>query len=163
MVTCPLLVPRSSLQYYHAILALVVHWRRTWLETTTRRSDATGLGACVHYLCVCVNFSNRASACLCYGGVPHVLRSEPIINRWLNCVVLGLALMFERGWGGERRRQRTAGHDRGNGNPEAVTTYLNVPFPEKAEAKARGARWDSEAKKSPDRQLSGCARCRRDL
>ena len=28
-----------------------------------------------------------------------------------------------------------------------MTTYLNVPFPEKAEAKARGARWDSEAKK----------------
>jgi exodeoxyribonuclease VII large subunit len=28
-----------------------------------------------------------------------------------------------------------------------VTTYLNVPYPEKAEAKARGARWDSEARK----------------
>jgi exodeoxyribonuclease VII large subunit len=28
-----------------------------------------------------------------------------------------------------------------------VTTYLNVPFREKAEAKAKGARWDNEAKK----------------
>ena len=28
-----------------------------------------------------------------------------------------------------------------------VTTYLNVPFNEKAEAKAKGARWDSEARK----------------
>ncbi len=29
----------------------------------------------------------------------------------------------------------------------AVTTYLNVPFNQKAEAKAKGARWDSEARK----------------
>ena len=29
----------------------------------------------------------------------------------------------------------------------AVTTYLNVPFRDKAEAKARGARWDGEARK----------------
>jgi exodeoxyribonuclease VII large subunit len=28
-----------------------------------------------------------------------------------------------------------------------VTTYLNVPFRDKAEAKAKGARWDSEARK----------------
>jgi exodeoxyribonuclease VII large subunit len=28
-----------------------------------------------------------------------------------------------------------------------VTTYLNVPFSQKAEAKAKGARWDSEARK----------------
>jgi exodeoxyribonuclease VII large subunit len=28
-----------------------------------------------------------------------------------------------------------------------VTTYLNVPFNQKAEAKAKGARWDSEARK----------------
>src|SRR5438067_551943 len=29
----------------------------------------------------------------------------------------------------------------------AVTTYLNVPFRDKAEAKALGARWDGEARK----------------
>ena len=28
-----------------------------------------------------------------------------------------------------------------------MTTYLNVPFRDKAEAKAKGARWDSEARK----------------
>ena len=28
-----------------------------------------------------------------------------------------------------------------------MTTYLNVPFNEKAEAKAKGARWDNEARK----------------
>ena len=28
-----------------------------------------------------------------------------------------------------------------------MTTYLNVPFKQKAEAKAKGARWDSEARK----------------
>ena len=28
-----------------------------------------------------------------------------------------------------------------------MTTYLNVPFRDKTEAKAKGARWDSEAKK----------------
>jgi hypothetical protein len=28
-----------------------------------------------------------------------------------------------------------------------VTTYLNVPFAQRNEAKAKGARWDSEARK----------------
>jgi exodeoxyribonuclease VII large subunit len=41
-----------------------------------------------------------------------------------------------------------------------VTTYLNVPFNQKADAKAKGARWDSEARKwfvPMGRELEPCA------